>query len=259
MLLSLYDTFGYHIRASDGDVGKVDDVLFEDDSSAVRYLVVDTGGWLSSRKVLLAPAALGPLEPASRQIPTVLTREQVQSSPDVDVAKPVSRQQEEALHRHYAWTPYWGGATAYGLAPYWGGVPLAAERPAPAATDSVERELAAAQRERGDPHLRSAREVIGYYVAATDGEIGHVEDLLADPDGWVIRSLVIDTRNWLPGKKVLVAADWLKTVEWSGQRITVDLTRDQIKTSPEYDPSATIDRRFQEQLYQHYGRTPYWV
>jgi hypothetical protein len=209
--------------------------------------------------VLLAPAALGPVEPQSRQISTVLTREQVKSSPDIDVAKPVSRQEEEALHAHYSWTPYWGGMTAYGLAPYWGGVPLAAEHPPSTTADEVEREVAAAERERGDPHLRSAREVIGYHIAATDGEIGHVEDLLADADGWMIRFLVIDTRNWLPGKKVLVAADWLESVEWSGRRITVDLTRDQIKASPEYDPSITLDRDFQERLYQHYGRTPHWV
>jgi uncharacterized protein YrrD len=259
MLLSLYDTFGYHIRATDGDVGTIDDVLFDDVSSTVRYLVVDTGGWLSSRKVVLTPAALGAVEPGTRQITTALTREQVERSPDLDLAKPVSRQQEEALHQHYGWAPYWGGVTAYGLAPYWGGVPLAADRPRSTASDPVEHEVAAAEQERADPHLRSAREVIGYYVAATDGEIGHVEDLLADPEDWVIRYVVIDTRNWLPGRKVLVATDWLASVQWSEQRITVDLTRDQVKASPEYDPSITLDRQFQEQLYRHHGRVPYWV
>lgn len=258
MLLSLYDTFGYHIRATDGDVGTIDDVLFEDVSSTVRYLVVDTGGWLSSRKVLLAPAALGAVEPATRQIATALTRAQVEQSPHVDLAKPVSRQHEAALHQHYGWAPYWGGA-AYGLAPYWGGAALATGRPQASAADPVERELAAAERERVDPHLRSAREVIGYYVEATDGEIGHVEDLLADPEDWVVRFVVIDTRNWLPGKKVVVATDWLASVQWSEQRITVDLTRDQVKASPEYDPSITLDRQFQERLYRHHGRVPYWV
>lgn len=258
MLFSINDTLGYRIHATDGEIGKVADLYFEDLSSRVRYVVVDTGGWLSSRKVLLAPPALGPLEPEERRIASPLTKEQIRSSPDVASDKPVSRQEEEALHRHYGWSPYWAGVTGYGLAPYWGGLGLA-HTALPKHQNRLEQEIAEAEAARADPHLRSAREVIGYYVDAVDGEVGHVEDLLVEPDEWAIRFLVIDTRNWLPGRRVLVAPDWLRRVDWSEQKIVVDLTRHQIEAGPEYDPAMTVDRAYQEALYQHYARLPYWM
>jgi uncharacterized protein YrrD len=258
MLFSINDTLGYRIQAVDGEVGKVHDLFFEDVTSRVRYMVVDAGGWLSDRRVLLAPSAFGNLDPTKHEIATHLTKEQVKNSPPVDTDKPVSRQHEVELHRHYAWSPYWHQAGVYGPASYWGGFPVA-EPFQPVEESPVEREAIEAERLRRDPHLRSAREVVGYYVEARDGDIGHVEDLLVDEHDWAIRYIVVDTRNWLPGKKVLIAPDWLERVEWANQQIVVDLTRDQIKNSPEYDPSQTLDRSYQEHLHRHYDRPPYWV
>jgi sporulation protein YlmC with PRC-barrel domain len=234
MLFSFEDLRGYQIRAADGDIGSVDDVLFEDTTSVVRYLVVATGSWLFGRKVLLAAAALGPVEHGARAITTGLTTRQVKDSPSIDSDQPVSRQQEEALHSYYEWPPYWYGTPALGLAPYWGGVGLA---PPPPAHDPVEREVADMQRQQADPHLRSAREVIGYYVAAADGDIGHVEDLLVDDADWMIRQLVIDTRNWLPGRKVLVDTDRLRSVDWAGRHIVLGMSRGEVESGPEFDRS----------------------
>jgi uncharacterized protein YrrD len=235
MLFSFEGLRGYEIRAADGDIGSVHDVLFEDTSSRVRYLVVDTGSWLVGRRVLLAAAAIGEILHDARAITTGLTTRQVKDSPSIDTDQPVSRQHEEALHAHYDWAPYWYGAPAYGLAPYWGGLELA---PPPPAEDPVEREVAEMARQQADPHLRSAREVIGYYVAAKDGDIGHVEDLLLDDANWMIRHLIIDTRNWLPGKKVVIDPDRLRSVSWADQQIELDLSRSEVESSPEYDSST---------------------
>ena len=238
MLFSFESLRGYEIRAADGDIGSVRDVLFEDTTSMVRYLVVETGSWLFGRRVLLAPAAVGGVDHAAGAITTGLTTAQVRDSPSIDTDQPVSRQKEQTLHTHYGWTPYWQGTTAYGLAPYWGGLALAAPPP-PAGGSPVEQEVAEMQRQQGDPHLRSAREVIGYYVAASDGDIGHVEDLLIEDADWMIRQLVIDTRNWLPGKKVLVAPDRLRSVSWADRHIMLDMSRREVETSPEYDGART--------------------
>ena len=136
MVLSVNDMIGYDVRAENGDVGKIDDVYFEDATSSIRYVVVDAGGWLSDRKVLLAPAAFGNLAPAERTIVTALTRQQVKDSPAVETDKPVSRQQEELLHGHYGWTPYWEGAMAPGIAaPYWGAIPVLPETDIETATE----------------------------------------------------------------------------------------------------------------------------
>ena len=65
-------------------------------------------------------------------------------------------------------------------------------------------------KERDDPHLRSSRAVTGYHIQATDGDLGHVEDFIVDDHSWTIRYMVLDTTNWWPGKKVLVAPDWIE-------------------------------------------------
>jgi len=241
MLFSFESLRSYQIHAVDGDIGSVRDVLFEDTTSMVRYLVVETGGWLVGRRVLLAPAAIGELRHHDRAITTGLTTAQVKDSPSIDTEKPVSRQKEESLHAHYDWAPYWYGTTAYGPAPYWGGLVLAYPPPPPVdapPADPVEREVEAMEHQQADPHLRSAREVIGYYVAAGDGDIGHVEDLLIDDDSWMVRHLVIDTRNWLPGKRVVIDPDRLRSVSWADRHIVLDMTRSEVKSSPEYDGST---------------------
>ncbi|MGQ9572218.1 MAG: PRC-barrel domain-containing protein [Dehalococcoidia bacterium] len=109
----------------------------------------------------------------------------------------------------------------------------------------------ARRRESEDPHLRSVKEVTGYHIQATDGEIGHVEDFILDDEDWVIRYMVVDTRNWLPGKKVLVAPGWVENIDWSESKVAVGLSREEIKDSPEYDPSAPVNREYEVRLYDY--------
>ena len=106
--------------------------------------------------------------------------------------------------------------------------------------------------------LRSVDEVIGYNIQATDGDIGHVEEFIVDDDTWIIRWFVVDTRNWLPGRKVLVAPDWVTRTSWGDRDVHVDVTRARIKDCPEYDPGLPINRRYEQQLYDYYGRPVYW-
>jgi len=82
----------------------------------------------------------------------------------------------------------------------------------------VEQEASASGR-RDDPHLRSTRQVTGYHIHATDGELGHVEDFIVDDENWAVRFLVVDTRNWLPGKKVLLSPQWIERVEWADSSV----------------------------------------
>jgi hypothetical protein len=109
-----------------------------------------------------------------------------------------------------------------------------------------------------DPHLRSTREVIGYHIQARDGEIGHVDDFIVDDENWIIRYLIVDTRNWLPGRKVLVAPAWVEEINWVERKIQIDLSRNTIKNSPEFDPRTPINREYENQLYDYYGRPYYW-
>jgi hypothetical protein len=248
MLRSIESLTGYKIQAQDGDMGKVKEFLFDDETWTLRYLVVDTGSWLSGRKVLLSPLdTLSTPDWASRTFPVGLTKEQVKDSPDINVDKPVSRQHQLDLHRYYGWPMYWAPVSPTG-------VPLVTPTPS-----QIEKEKAASAEEKGDPHLRSTKEVVGYNINATDGEIGHVEDFIVDDVPWVIRYMVVDTGNWWPGRKVLVAPAWITKVSWSDELVDVDMSKESIKNSPEYNPSAPINKEYEVRLYDFYGRPKYWL
>jgi len=255
MLPRMNDLRGFTIGATDGDIGTVKECYFDDVSYTVRYVVVDTGGWLSERKVLLSPIALRAMDWEHKRITAALAKAQVEKSPDIDTEKPVSRQHETAYYGYYGYTPYWAGSYLWGAYPY----PYLGSGPALSAADlERERRWNWEAKERGDPHLRSSRAVTGYYIQATDGDIGHVEDFLVDDHSWAIRYMLVDTTNWWPGKKVLVAPAWIERVDWAESKVHVTLTRVQIKNSPEYDPARPVERVYETQLYGHYGRPRYW-
>lgn len=241
MLRSLNGIRGYAVHARDGDVGKVSEFYFDDQTWNVRYLVVETGGWFSGKKVLISPASFsGPPDWKQQIFPVNLTMDEIKESPDIDADRPVSRQTEALLAEYYRWPVYWG---APGVLTLESPMPLGAVRIA----------------EKGDPGLRSAKEVSGYSIEAAGGAIGEVEDFIADDEDWSIRYLVVDTGRWLPGKKVLVAAQWVSDISWTDQKIDVDLSSEIIRKSPPFDPSSAVNRRYEEVLYDYYGRPKYWV
>jgi len=247
MLRSMKALMNYGLLATDGKFGAVDDFLFDDDAWTVRYLVANTGGWLRGRLVLISPAALEQPDYQSHLFPVDLTRDQIEQGPSILSDAPVARQKELELARHYNWPMYWAidGLGGFGAAPIVTliGPPQGQARP---------------EEEEGNPHLRSVREVRGYRIHATDGDIGHVDDFIVDDANWVIRYLVVDTRNWLPGRRVLLACDWIEEVSWLDTRVAVRHSREEIKNSPEYDPSAPVNREYEEVLHDYYGRPKYW-
>jgi hypothetical protein len=257
---------GYTIAASDGKIGTIRDLLFDDTSWLVRWLVVDTGNWLSGRKVLLPCSALGCLDAKEDQCSIKLTTQQIKDSPDIDTDRPVSRQMETSVYGHYGYSPSWNSDYGYmggmgymggymgtyvGGYSYMGGMggamlisPESRRR---------EEEIADAQRNRDDVHLRSVEAVIGYHIHASDGEIGHTKDFLIEDADWSIRYLVVDTKNWWPGKKVLISPRSIKEINWSAQLVNIDVDRQKVKDSPAFDASLTIDGAFEEKFLTYYG------
>jgi hypothetical protein len=251
MLSKLYNIVGHTISANDGEIGKVEDFYFDDHFWHVRYLVVDTGTWLPGRRVLISPAALGPVLPNSQQLIVNLTRERIRNSPGVNTDKPISREREAQLTAYYGWPIYWAPGSLVGA-------PSAPEDSATKGSSGTERQLADTENV-GDPHLRSVKEVAGYHIEATDGMIGHVEDFLVEDEGWIIRYLLIDTKNWLPGRKVLAWPQLIDSVSWAERKVRVPLGREIIKSSPEYDPKQPLGRDYEALLYTHYGERGYWL
>ncbi|MDP9378717.1 MAG: PRC-barrel domain-containing protein [Chloroflexota bacterium] len=237
MLRSVKDLQGYTIHATNGEIGKVKEFLFDDQSWAIRYMVADTGGWLTGRLVLISPNALKGSDWANEVLPVSLTKEQVENAPSIYEDQPVSRQYEADYHDYYGYPYYWGTAYA-GLAPaYAPMVPAGAYTRGADGRDGLSE--APIQQDQGDPHLRSTEEVTGYDIQARDGEIGHIDDFLVDDASWRIESVVVATRDWLPGKKVVIPSQAIQEVDWTQSHATVNMRRSDIESAQEYDPAIT--------------------
>jgi hypothetical protein len=244
MLFAVTGLIGCPVEGSDGGVGAVKDFLFDEQGWRLRWMVVDTGHWLPGRQILIHPSAIGPLDvgrPEKRMLPMMssgetlkvsvrLTKEQIEASPESRENAPCTRQMERRLYDYYGWDPNWGVT-------HFGG------RAADIATEPGDSEA----------YLHSVTEIKGYHVHATDGDLGHVEHLLADDANWDIRYLVIATRNWLPGKHVQLAPYAVTEIDWTDHRIRLNVTRDQVRSSPAWDPLAMADQVSEEQFHRHFG------
>ena len=265
MLCSTKDLEGYTIEATDGMIGEVKDVYFDDEKWVVRYLIVETGSWLASRRVLISPIAIGKPDWAARVLPVSITKDQVKSSPDIDTDEPVSRQHEIRYLRYYGYPSYWGGADFWGNSTYPGamltGVGYAGSGAeflvGQAARGRAEAETEG--REEGDPHLRSGNAVMKYHIRATDGDIGHVSGLLVDEETWAVRYIVVEAGNWWLGHQVLIAPQWIEKVSWTDRTVSVNVTRQAVKQAPAYDSSVPPSREQEIGLHQHHGRAGYWA
>ena len=263
MLRSTKDLENYAIGATDGKIGHVKDFYFDDKTWVIRYLVVETGAWLSSRKVLISPIAIGEPNWAEKTLPVALTMERVKGSPDIDTEKPVSRQHEMDHAGYYGYPYYWGGAGLWGGGPYPNMMLPGYEGFGSPAASRLEAENAYAQareaeHQNDDPHLRSCDEVAGYHLHATDGDIGHVQGMLVDDRSWAIQYLIVDTSNWWLGHKVLIAPRWIEDVSWTDSKVSVNVTREVIKNAPPYDPAVVVDREHEKTLYRYHDRPGYW-
>ena len=246
MFLQAGNLNGYKLGARDGEIGSVKEFYFDDQNWAVRYLVADTGDWLSGRQVLISPYALNPVDTAGKVIPVDLTKKQIEDSPSLDTDKPVSRQFEIEYYPYYGYSAYWGGPFLWGASAY------------PDRAQGGWAEAAASGEKAGDAHLRSTHDVSGQTIEASDGEIGHVEDFVIDDQSWSIRYLIVATRNWLPGTKVIISSEWVERIDWEGGKVQINLTRDAVQHAPGFSADALITRAYESSLHSHYNRRGYW-
>ena len=243
---------GFTIRATDGELGTVNGFYFDDETWAIRYLTVETGGWLGGRPVLISPISVVHTDWQEKRLDVALTKKQVENSPDIDTHQPVSRQHEAAYMSYYGYSSYWGGPYLWGPAFYPAGLAIPTLASSQAIADDIREESA-------DSHLRSAEAVAGYHVEASNGELGHVAGFVVDDEAWAIRYIEVATRNWWPGKKVLVSPEWIERVSWPDSKVYTGLSRETMKDAPEYDESLPVTREYENRLHSHYGRPPYWL
>lgn len=249
MLHSANGLRGFAIAATDGELGSIKDVYFDDAEWVIRYLVVNTGGWPNGYDVLLSPLSVLDEEWDRRALRVNLTMQQIRNSPSIDTAKPVERQHEEEFNAYYGFPYYWAGPHR-GSAVYPG---VIEKKPLDAADVLAIRKRVEEERAHSDPHLRSCSDVVGYHIHATDHQIGHVEDFLFDRTDWSIQVMAVDTRKWLIGKHVLLSPGDIDRVSWEDRTVFVKVTRDQVEQSPEYDETHPPESAAELEMFRARG------
>lgn len=218
MLQNTSELYGARLSALDGGIGQVKDFYFDDKTWMIRYLVVDTGTWLTGRLVLLSPRALGRFDVFEKILYVKLDKKQIENSPPIEAHLPVSRQYEAEYHRYYGWPVYWESEAAWGL----GGFPQV--QPVPGVQP----------RHREDKHLQSTRSISGYQIQTVDGVIGTVSGFMVDDRSWAIRELVVETGHWYSGKEILISPGKITQVSYEDSSVLVSLTKGDIQQTAEH-------------------------
>jgi hypothetical protein len=209
MLTNTKTIYGTAVEATDGVAATVSDVYFNGKRWSVRYLVMHTGNWLSARRVLVPPEAIEHSDWVHRRLRVSMTSEELQSARDISAQLPTNRQKELEGAKLLAWEAYWAGV----LDKSPGGA---------------------------DPNLRSTKAVAGHHIEGIDGPIGHVDNFIIDDERWTIRYLVVGTRNWWPGKRVLIEPRAVKAISWDARLVRVAMRQSEIEHSPEYNPRTLL-------------------
>jgi hypothetical protein len=249
MLCSVNELMNYQMMASDGEIGRSKDFLFDERNWVVRYMVADAHKWLPRLTVLVSPIALDLLDCENRRLPVKMTRNEIEDGPPLEQDATVSREYEIRLFKHYGWLPYWAGNDVWGTVRY-----------PNLLYGKKQEEFAEEAQEPKSEQLRSVNEVKGLHIQASNGKVGHVEDFILDEPVWILRYMVVDTLNFLPGreKEVLLKLEHVNSVDWADRKMRVNLNTEAIRNSPEYDLSVPLNREFELVLHDYYGWPKYW-
>jgi len=240
MMVSYKQVKHFSVHATDSDIGGIRDVLFDDQSFVVRYLVADTNTWLPlSRKVVISPISVAKVDHENQKVEVAMSAQTLKDSPSIEEHKPVSRDYEETLFRYFGYGYYWIGPGAWG--DYSHPTDLAAPEFASVDEDN--------KHKTKENHLRACGEINGYEVAASDDNVGHICDFVFDTQGWRIQLLVVDTNNWLPGgKKLALVPSDVTHIDWSSHNVSVALSHDNLLSRPEVDMDKLGDEVYVKEV-----------
>lgn len=236
MLQNIKELYGHKLTAIDGEIGHVKDFYFDDKIWFVRYLVADTGSWLTGRLVLLAPHAFGKWDQFERTLHLKLPIKQIEASPSIESHRPVSRQNEIDFHKYYGWPAYWNGSAIWGL----GGSPLVM----PPSKEEMEADL---HPNPDDKHLQSTQALTGYHVQSGNETIGHISGFLVDDRSWEIHKLVVETGPWYAGQEVLISPEVVDRISHPESKVFVNTTIAEIQRTAENEiAKAGVESQVEE-------------
>ncbi|GAB3060809.1 PRC-barrel domain-containing protein [Virgibacillus ainsalahensis] len=237
MLYFTSDLKTYNIDASDGEVGKIKDLYFDDKEWSIRYAVIDTRKWLPGRKVLLSPSSFVNLNEAKENLEVEYDKEKVRNSPAIPEGQSLSYEAENSLIGYYGWSRYWMSNAMWG----------AGENPITSSFyqgDSMEKQI-----QRDIPqsstemayNLRSEDETMGFKVHANNGKIGIVVDMVYDDEYWNIKYIVVQSNeSYVNEKYFIFTRKKIESVDWFGEDIYISEPLESIKQNKLYTKKEDI-------------------
>ncbi|GAA0595785.1 PRC-barrel domain-containing protein [Virgibacillus siamensis] len=225
----------YNIYATDGEMGKIHDLYFDDDKWGLRYVVVDSRKWLPGRRVLLSPASFDSIDSKEAFVKAKEDKETIRNSPKVPEGQPITREVEKSLTGYYGWGRYWTDSLVGGVQPR----PYNDVRNEALAKDQIQQEMNLNEETNLD--LRSADETMDYKVHADDGKLGHAADLVLDDHYWKMRYLIVESEG-LPNENNYYVMDLedVESVDWFEGDIYVRGSLDSIKQKRSYQAKEDI-------------------
>ncbi len=247
MLASLTELRAYRVRGTDGEIGRFTDVCFPDNEWLVRYVVVameDLG-----REALLLSTYLGRLNRGAHILSAETRREQVANTPPFDRAEPITRQEEKKLHDLYGWPIYWW-EEEHDIAPI-GGLWDEERTPEQSAESAAGAEAETEIEPEGTQLLFAGDLVEVYGIQAEGGEVGTLQDIIVDDETWMIPYLVV---NLAEAQRVLLATDYVDTIDLGTRDVYVSLPRDVILAGPAVSAEEPITPALVQSLREYYDQ-----
>ncbi|MCB0393149.1 MAG: hypothetical protein KDD25_01240 [Bdellovibrionales bacterium] len=237
MIRCLSELTGYDINAIDGKVGSCVDFLFDDQSWTVRHLVVDTGGWIPGRKVIVPPSSINRVNWKDGELDLEFNKKKLEESPSLSKDAPVSRQYEEKYYNYMGWPPYWG----LGFTMRSGFNPR---------NTDIEREQS---KNTIVTTTRSFKEVLGYEISNKEDTFGSVEDVIVSDANWKVTGFVVRLSKWLPSDRVIMPLSDIEEISWLGQSLNSLKTKEQIKALQKYSPHDGVNAVSEVRFYDYTG------
>jgi hypothetical protein len=278
MLQPLSELQSYTAHARDGDIGRVQDFWFDDHKWTVRYIQVDTK--LATRKRLFGTRPRNvsrPLDHSGNRQPVSLSpisireirsdrkwlfvdhsQKQILNSPRLDLLQGVSRQDEATLNKHFNLPHYWAGPELWGDHSF-PQQDVVVDPESELFKHHPEKHEFSPPKKDPEPHLRSTQELKQYEAHAADGSLGRIEDYLIEEATWTIRYVLINTVDTLTVPYALISPAWINRILWKNKHLSVNADLNSLQSAPAYRPGDVLTHDFEEALFTHYGRTPYWV
>lgn len=196
MIITATQVWGCRLHTSDGKQARVRDLLFDDRTWRIEYIVVKLPHLLAE-DVLLRPSQTSGTAWASRALETPLSMDEVRAAPALLSNPPVAKQGELATVQMVAWEAYWTG-------------------------------LFDRMPKFGDPHLRNMGAITGHRVLGIDSKVGWIDNFVIDDEDWSVRYLVVRLGPRRNGRRVVVEPEVVGTISWPTRSVSLKLPRDAI-------------------------------